>query len=903
MPGISVKKLFAVVLTSICLINPLNSNSSAASFNDTGCLKLKFSLSKEINLNSKEFKRAAEYVKAGETKKAESEILKAILHSHYKYRLIPWGYSDNAVSEAREILNNNYKFELYAKTSVPLKSLWKGNKARAHSTWAYYVFSFDFFRQLNDAYRETHDNLFIDRAAELTEEFEHQYKQFSTSKYPLSWYDHPVANRASYLVDFWKLFKDSGKADTAFTAPFLELIWRHAKFLENKRNYNSQTNHGIFASYSLFRIAVAFPWFRESPLWKRIAVNRMEQQIRDNFTLSGIHREYSPYYQLAMTGVLERFREDCRHNRIELSQRFNKTVSNAINALPWFLYPDGSIALFGDSDDRPREGIIRAAYRYSSALRYIDSGGKRGKIPRVNDMAFADAKFFVMRSGWGKHRKLRDESCLIANFTERAKSHEHQDFLSFELYARGKKWITDLGRWLYEYDKPERKYIISAQAHNVIVPYCFKTQNRARVKESISRKNELVREYSSKKIAYNRPGSKLIYQLKNSPLKEKRTIERFIDSINKLKGKKEKIEAYEALLRRNPRWCEDKIIISLATVLSGSHDNLPEAVRLLERVIAKGTDSPYYQVALELKSTFMEDLSKNKKKETQSQVEKSNTIKQKIAKLGKTSISEKVTNIKVLKKRFKDKGKKTTPIVTKSVKRKRAFPGLNLEKPLIEIKPARNNTPLVIGWENGLKYDYLEGTIQFKNRFFHKRAILFIKPYYFLIVDNVNIICSGVTKQLFHMPPDIEVRKTKEAFELVADDSSRCLVYSIYQPKGTTSRIVKGKKGNRVIDWQGWYSGTFNNFVEAPVIENSVTEQEYYIVTLFVPIGKENANDYAVNILNKNDWDPSRQKPLKMEIVAPRHKTTVCYKPSSRFLSSLKLGSFDPVISVKRRKR
>ena len=74
-----------------------------------------------------------------------------------------------------------------------------------------------------------------------------------------------------------------------------------------------------------------------------------------------------------------------------------------------------------------------------------------------------------------------------------------------------------------------------------------------------------------------------------------------------------------------------ELLISLATVLLESDDNLPETVRLLERVIAKGTDSPYYQVALELKSTFMEDLIKNKKKETQSQVDKSNTIKQKIA--------------------------------------------------------------------------------------------------------------------------------------------------------------------------------------------------------------------------------------------------------------------------------
>ncbi|WP_168769263.1 heparinase II/III domain-containing protein [Priestia megaterium] len=46
--------------------------------------------------------------------------------------------------------------------------------------------------------------------------------------------------------------------------------------------------------------------------------------------------------------------------------------------------------------------------------------------------------------------------------------HKHHDDLSFTLYAYDMPLFIDGGKFNYQYDQPERKYIVSAYGHNTV---------------------------------------------------------------------------------------------------------------------------------------------------------------------------------------------------------------------------------------------------------------------------------------------------------------------------------------------------------------------------------------------------------------------------------------------------
>jgi len=882
---------YLTFIITILIIPPTSSPASSVKtgdYRDASCLKKTFTLKDEVTLGLKcAGHMSGESKEIEETKNCSELILKSLFTRGRKVNLRPWGHFKYSLELADSALNGIYEFELsHSKGSISIDNLWNNKKNKEDNTFAFYIFSFNPLGYLNTAYRETEDSRYIEHAGKIIESFYQNCLDYKKLPHTLSWYDHTVANRAGYLLDFWELYKNTGNFDPEFLEHLIELIWRHGKFLENKNNYNPKSNHGIFSSYSLLRIALEFPEFRDAREWKKLAIKRIEEQIRNNFTPDGLHMEYSPYYHLAITEVLREFREDCRRNGIKLSGYFNSVLNNALRVMPHLLFPDATISLLGDSDETPHEAIIQEAYKHSRMLRYISSGGKSGKVPRKSTIAFPTAKLFIMRSGWGLHRDLKEESCLMANFTDRARSHDHDDFLSFELYAKGKKWVTDLGRWTYEYNRTERKYIVSLNAHNVIVPYC--PPKKAKKKSGTENTRKKRESAKPRKIAQ----LDTLQTVKSARIDTRDSIDKLIEMIGKMKKAKERIEAYRILLNRNPPWYRERIILLLANEYAGSEETINRAMELLDKIIARGEDSQYYTTAVELKNIYREMLKEGTPdKKSTGKKKKHETNRQ-----GQRTRSE--NEIKLESSRKIDAREAST------IKASRTSAGNPGATPLQIITPQKNESPVVYGWRNELSYAYLEGAISSQKNFFHDRAILHIKPHYFLIVDHVYLRCKGKTVQLLHMPSDISVKQTPWGFKLTSKDSLVCLLYKIHSPENANISIVSGRKGNYT-NYQGWYSGTFGKLTEAPVIESVVKgPSEYFSAILFVPVGIDNPGDYQVKILNSDGWN-FLSETLTIKIYEPGKATTVKYRPSSRFIAGLyrRTGSFDPLVKVKRRKR
>ena len=341
-------------------------------------------------------------------------------------------------------------------------------------------------------------------------------------------------------------------------------------------------------------------------------------------------------------------------------------------------------------------------------MKYIYTEGRDGQRPEKHSAGFSDAQIYIMRSGWGEHRANGSESCLIAFFAAAATNHDHEDLMSFELYSRGAKWITDLGRYNYNETSEEREYIISAGAHNTIVPY---------------------------------------------------------------------------------------------RIVSDSAKDLPPP--------------------------------------------------------GGHARSSRNRNIE----------KKTV---------------------LQEVKPPSGMGPDILTWISNAEYDYLEGYMQYSNRMFcHNRAILFIKPSCFLIVDRLVAKEKMHVKQYFHFPPDVSVTdKGDFIYLLESAQGQSCIVKAIKPFSSGKTEIVSGRTKP---EYQGWYSGAFNDFVPAAVLENQAAFLgETYVIYLFVPTGQNSPSSFRIAVSDRGFADDSNGAigQLRLEIDTPQKKIEIKYAPSAKYLDS-----------------
>lgn len=447
----------------------------AKDLHNTTCLKEEFNIIAVVDLDAHQFDGVREFLERGDTTGAEELIWDHFRRKSGAPGLSGLGVCPEAVERADGILANRYRFWTYDEYELSEDLSWKENPP-ASENWSYYLFSFEFLWILNEAYVETGNRSYLEKARVLIEDFARDNLNPKALPGRLSWYDHPAANRLVYLVDFWFLYHSADTPSPGFTSLMLELLWRHARFLMESDNYNHRTNHGLFSCLALERLALAFPEMEESDKFLGHSISRLNKQLEDNFDGDGIFGEYSPWYQIWVAGLLKVYADDCRRNGVQLPGRCIESIDRAIYACGYFFHPDWTIALFGDSDLYPSEKMMDIALNSHPELKYIYTKGREGQRPEKHSVGFNDAQIYIMRSGWGEHRATGSESCLIAFFTAAASNHDHEDLMSFELYSRGAKWVTDLGRYNYNETSEEREFIVSAVAHNTIVPYRIVTE-------------------------------------------------------------------------------------------------------------------------------------------------------------------------------------------------------------------------------------------------------------------------------------------------------------------------------------------------------------------------------------------------------------------------------------------
>jgi hypothetical protein len=253
----------------------------------------------------------------------------------------------------------------------------------------------------------------------------------------------------------------------------------HAAALADDQRFAAHSNHGFYFAAGQLAMAHRFPGLSCMRDAEEQALSRLHRLMDIQFTPEGVHREHSPDYHRM---VLDTFRGLLESGLFPASE-FKQLSDRIQEALSWFVLPNGSLAMFGDSPHRQMTRDESSAFDNKS-LQFVLSGGRLGKPPGEPIRAFPASGYVVIRSGWPSGPDdFAGWSYLAQTCAFHSRVHKHADDLSFVWYDRGHELLTDAGRYGYLeptspgsalwkegywYADPNRVYVESTRAHNTV---------------------------------------------------------------------------------------------------------------------------------------------------------------------------------------------------------------------------------------------------------------------------------------------------------------------------------------------------------------------------------------------------------------------------------------------------
>lgn len=335
--------------------------------------------------------------------------------------------------------------------------------------WSIRIHGFPYFTPLALAWEETRDSKY----AKAIENILRDWMQKTPMPYGvraggLAWgHSLIVSQRAfSTLVDIFTVLCDCADTEDQTIIDLLKSIYEHEVYLLKFESF-PPSNKTISEGRSMLATACSFPEFRESKEWYNAASQQLLNDMNIQVMRDGASYELTPGYQIAIAAwFLEVF---------EVAQKFGRSLNPEIEAgirrmydwsasinRPDFSCPSVSDAGSLDGEFAPQLIKPGRILDNSTAL-WIGTEGKEGHPPNYTSIARRDSGYFVMRSGWDRDARF----CLFEGGPY-GRFHQHEDMLSFDLYAHGLPFIVDPGITSY-FPNEWTSFYRTTEAHNTVL--------------------------------------------------------------------------------------------------------------------------------------------------------------------------------------------------------------------------------------------------------------------------------------------------------------------------------------------------------------------------------------------------------------------------------------------------
>lgn len=286
-----------------------------------------------------------------------------------------------------------------------------------------------------------------------------------------AWIDDTTSNRAmaQLALMFSLLEHDLLKPDEA--VEFLASFVRHGRLLGTDKFYSAATNHGVMQNRALLALALVFPELSESRQWIESALRRMEQQITQNVSSLGVHRELSVSYHFYVLRNFIYFLTLGEMHGITLSSEYEQRVRKMLVYAAEIVYPDGTCPLFGDTSGyMPKDYDIKqwphARYKtWPETGRLAAALAGTPPSPETLRPLWEDPGIVHIRYPGSKNNPdILDVTMLAA---QQRPSHNHFDALSLFLYRRT-PLLVGPGYPTGPLDHTVTQYALSTTGHNTI---------------------------------------------------------------------------------------------------------------------------------------------------------------------------------------------------------------------------------------------------------------------------------------------------------------------------------------------------------------------------------------------------------------------------------------------------
>lgn len=415
-----------------------------------------------------------------------NELTLDILQSYFKHRPrnLIFGFFDSAdasskekiISRADSLLLFYYKFLGYPSVKLSRDVTWSEYFFNDPS-WNFRLHVMDYLYTLVNAYRQTDNLRYLKRAEELILDWisdNSDYYFLPPSGF--SWGDHSTALRLTNWLYFWEEWSKSSLFTSSKMKLVLSSIVAHAERLADPKFYNNHHNHGISQDIALLSATSVFPEIGKSTEWRRLACNRLKDQINFAVSPNGVHLEHSPGYHFYGLEQIQEINKLINNMsalgglKDDFDIDLEELITKMIRYVKYIVQPNGKIATIGDTGPgniKTFTSLLEPFIDKDKGLEYILTNGNSGSLADTA-ISFNDEGYAIIRDSNGG--KIPFEKSFYLFFTTAAnkwRAHRHYDELSFILSYGGYDLLIDPGNYSYKNDQ-YRSFIISPKAHNTI---------------------------------------------------------------------------------------------------------------------------------------------------------------------------------------------------------------------------------------------------------------------------------------------------------------------------------------------------------------------------------------------------------------------------------------------------
>jgi hypothetical protein len=246
---------------------------------------------------------------------------------------------------------------------------------------------------------------------------------------------------------------------------YLKSALEHARYLSR---FPSTGNWLTMEMSGLFSVGSVFPEFKESPTWRKQAIETLHKELNTQFLPDGAQVELTPgYHQVAVDNILFIPRLAKQTGRMEeLPADFTALMEKVYDFNLFLMTPNRDFPRFNDSWPVEVARTLQSTAEFfpqRQDFAWVASGGKTGAPPAQTSYRFPYAGYFVMRSGWAT-----DANYLAFDAGPLGYGHVHQDKLNLVLWAYGREILFDSGGGSYE-NSPWRSYATDTFSHNTVL--------------------------------------------------------------------------------------------------------------------------------------------------------------------------------------------------------------------------------------------------------------------------------------------------------------------------------------------------------------------------------------------------------------------------------------------------